>query len=167
MAPRIAHVVTPVTVPPHSELAIAQPIVFESMRRAKKENVELLAVPFADENIIPSGFTKAGELTRSAKDLSGYNITRKLPILSDILHAAAQSSGAEYLIYINADIILAPNFYHEVTKLIEQGHDAFVINRRTVSDHWKSVDDLPKIINEEGRRHPGYDCFIFPRSQLH
>jgi hypothetical protein len=48
--------------------------------------------------------------------------------------------------------------------VIDQGHDAFVINRRTIGEHYASPDELPMIWSDIGEPHPGFDCFVFPRS---
>ncbi|MGB3508583.1 MAG: tetratricopeptide repeat protein [Microcoleaceae cyanobacterium] len=68
------------------------------------------------------------------------------------------------MIYTNVDIALQANFYTEVAKFIGQGYDAFVINRRTISDSYQDVIDIPLMYGEKGNPHPDHDCFIFKRS---
>lgn len=59
---------------------------------------------------------------------------------------------------------MQPHFYNEVAKIIEQGYDAFVINRRTIPDKYKNISEIPLMLEEEGKPHGGHDCFIFKRS---
>ena len=136
---RFAHVIQPVRVPPTSDLTMAQPITFESMRRAKAHaahcgiEVELLAARFADEpEVVPKDFRDPGLPIRSVSDHFSFQRPRKLPIFADILRCAQQASQAEYLFYSNVDIALVPHFYETVAHLIAKGHDAMVINRRSL-----------------------------------
>lgn len=166
----ISHIINPVKVPPTSDLFIAQPITFASMIRAKVEakgiiEVDLLSICYSeDEEIIPKGFIKSPNLTRSILDLEVFKRKRKLPLLKDILDACYNHSDADYLIYTNVDIALQPNFYKEIESKISAGLDAFVINRRTIPEHFTSSDQLDKMYAEKGELHKGYDCFVFKRS---
>ena len=118
-----------------------------------------------DHAIIPEGFIKTPDLDRSILDISQFQVPRKLPIIKDILDRLYQVAvDADYLIYTNADIALQPHFYTEVAKLIEQGYDAFIINRRTIPDHYKDISEIPQMYAEKGEPHPGQDCFVFKRS---
>lgn len=166
----IAHIVNPVKVDPASDLFVAQPITFESMRIAKEKtdlriNVQLLAAFFPeDETINPAFLTPTRQLNRSILDFSKNKNQRKLPLLTDILERLYESSTADYLIYTNSDIAVLPFFYNVVTEIIEEGHDAFTINRRTIYSSRVEVKDLPLLYSEIGVPHPGTDCFIFKRS---
>ena len=166
---RIAHLVNPVTVPPTSDLHVAQPITFESMRRARSfaaavVEVELLAAVFADDaGAVPEGFSATDALTRSILDLGRFNVKRRLPLLRDLLDRLHQASDAEYCVYTNVDIALMPYFYLSVVALIERGYDAFVINRRTVSRAFTAVSELPLMYASCGEPHPGHDCFVWRR----
>jgi hypothetical protein len=65
-----------------------------------------------------------------------------------------------------------PHFYLTVKRLIDTGLDAFVINRRTVSDEYRRIDQLPLMYALIGAPHEGHDCFVFrrdlyPRFRLH
>ena len=165
---RLAHLVNPVMVPPHSDLFLAQPITFETMRRAQAHapglKVELLTAQFAeDRSLVPSGFTRTPDLTRSILDFGRFTRRRRLPLVRDLfdrLHAASQ---AEYFIYTNVDIALMPHFYLSVAALVDQGYDAFTINRRTIGTTWTRIDDLPLMYAEVGEPHPGHDCFVWRR----
>ena len=164
---KLLHIVNPVKIGPQSDLFKAQPITFESMRRAAEYNkevqVELLSTQYPeDEEIIPEYFTNTGNMNRSVLDVGSFELQRKLPILRDILQKAhASGHSGDYIVYTNSDIGLMPYFYEFVANKINSGLDAFVINRRTISaDH--SIEDFVSIYADPGVKHPGFDCFIFP-----
>lgn len=166
---RIGHIINPVKVPHQSDLHIAQPITFESMKIAREfargsVEVELWSSQYReDREIIPDFFLKTDDLTSSILDLKKFKIKRKLPFIKDILDELEKNSRAEFFIYTNADIALMPNFYLSVAAFINQGYDAFAINRRTITDKYKYVEELPLMYAEAGEKHPGWDCFIFKR----
>lgn len=167
---RIAHIVNPVDLGPPSDLFIAQPITFQSMRLARELakssaiDVELWTAQFPeDHRVLPEGFETTRDLTRSVIDLGHFSRTRKLPLLVDILDRLKEASRADIFIYTNVDIGLQPTFYLAVANLIARGHDAIVINRRTVRGDFPHPADLPLICAATGARHPGFDCFVFKR----
>ena len=166
---RFAHILNPVAAKPPSDLCIAQPITFESMRVAKEQaknicQVELFSAQYPeDHDPIPDYFTKTPNLTRSMQDMENVKNAKKLPLLRDILNSLYAISDAEYFIYTNVDIALQKNFYTEVNKFIDQGNDSMVINRRTISDKHTEISDLTKMYVETGDPHIGYDCFVFKR----
>ncbi len=126
--------------------------------------VTLLTAQYAEDRpIVPKGLTPTPDLERSVLDLGSFQKNRKLPLLKDILDRIYNATDAEYLIYTNVDIALMPNFYITVNKFIEAGYDAFVINRRTISDKYKCIDEIPLMYSETGKSHIGHDCFIFRR----
>ncbi|HRH93570.1 MAG TPA: hypothetical protein PKV72_03480 [Candidatus Peribacteria bacterium] len=166
---RIAHIVKPMIAPEGSEHAVAQPITFETMRRAKAAAkdvavIEHWATCFPNEQpAVPPDFRSAAPLKRSVGDIASFRIRRPLPIFRDVLERLYDASQAEYFIYTNVDIALQPHFYTEVVKFIAQGYDAFTINRRTLPGHYSRVDQIPAMCAEPGTAHPGYDCFVFRR----
>jgi hypothetical protein len=166
----IAHIVNPVLVDPSSDLFLAQPITFESMRRARVEvlpklRVTLYSAQYAeDKKIVPRDFLLTADLTRSVLDVGEFNIPRKLPLLRDILARLYDASMADYLIYTNVDIGLQPHFYSAVVDYIHAGYDSFVINRRTIPATNASASDIEALYAETGIPHRGWDCFVFPRS---
>lgn len=160
----IAHIINPVKAKEDSELFIAQPIVFEAMRKAKDfadgVDVKLFSAQYQeDAEIIPDYFQNTANL-KNAVQINGK---KKLPLIKDILQRLYESSSAEYFIYTNTDIIVLPQFYETAAKIIEQGYDAFIINRRRIPKTYKSVNDLPFIYSDIGKSHPGFDCFVFKR----
>ncbi len=170
----ITHIINPVNATEGSELFIAQPIVFESMRKAKAfaENVDvkLFSAQYAeDSEVVPDYFQKTENLENSILPIAiGINGKKKLPLIKDILSRIYETpiaigATAEYFIYTNTDIIVLPQFYETVAKIIEQGYDAFIINRRRIPKVYNSVNDLPFIYSDIGKSHPGFDCFIFKR----
>lgn len=166
---KLAHIINPVAVKESSDLFIAQPVTFESLRVAKQfadsavEVSQYTAQYPEDHSIIPDSFVRTSDLDRSVLDLGAFQVPRKLPLIGDILGRLYDASDAEYFIYSNVDIALMPNFYVTVNAIIEAGYDAFVINRRTIPSQYRSARELPLMYAEVGHSHPGYDCFIFRR----
>jgi hypothetical protein len=166
----IAHLVNPVRSPIDSDLACAQPLTFESMRRAAEQasdaaRIELLTAQYPeDHEIIPPYFTRTPDLDRCVADLHPFTVYRKLPLIADLVERLYSGSSAPWLVYTNVDIILHPTFYRQVVARIRSGLDAFIINRRRVPNHYRSVEDLPQIFSLAGALHPGFDCFVFHRS---
>jgi hypothetical protein len=166
----LAHIIHPGVVDPASDLVIAQPITFESMRIARdfaagRVDVNLYAIQHHDEErlALPGCFVRTPDLTRSVGDIKAFAVRRKLALLKDILDALYAADPADYLIYTNVDIALLPHFYWMVSQIIAQGYDAFAINRRTIPGKYKSVDEIPLMYAELGEPHPGWDCFVFRR----
>ena len=170
---RITHIINPVKVGDHSDLFHAQPVTFESMRVARdftrtsnsKVDLELVTCQFEEDlEIVPDYFHPLPNLTKSVLDFGTFKVDRKLPLISDILQAAVQYGDWDYMIYSNSDIALMPHFYTSVVKFLEDGYDGIIINRRTISDEYKEVADLPLMFAQIGENHPGYDCFILSKS---
>ncbi len=166
---KIAHIINPVVVGEASDLFVAQPITFETMKIAKKFaeskiEVDLLTAQYPEDRaLVPAGFQLTPDLARSVLDLGSFQKPRKLPLLADILDRLYAATDAEYLVYTNVDIALLPNFYVAVNALIDKGHDAFVINRRTIPAHYRRPAEIPLMYAEAGEKHPGFDCFVFKR----
>lgn len=166
----LAHIVNPVIVPESSDLFLAQPITFETMRRARAAardvaDVVLLSAQFPEDRaLVPDDFVPTPDLERSALDLAEFKIPRKLPLVKDILDRAYRHSPhADFLVYTNVDIALMPHFYTAVERYIDRGLDALVINRRTISAEHQEIDALPLMYAQAGKPHSGYDCFVFRR----
>lgn len=166
---KIAHIINPFNANPSSDLFTAQPITFESMRRAKeraqgKVEVELWSAQYPeDRNMIPDDFLSTRDLDRSVLDLGSFEKSMKLPLIDDIVRRLYEESDAEYLIYTNVDIGVYPEFYEKVNEFIDEGLDAFIINRRRLPAHFLEVNQLDQIYQETGKKHPGFDCFVFHR----
>lgn len=166
----LAHIVNPVNVSATSDLGIAQPITFETMRRAREHasavvDVGLFTTQYPeDASTVPSGFTRTQHLERSVLDVGVFRHTRKLPLLKDILERLFEATDAQYLIYTNVDIGVQLHFYATIRLLIETGYDAFAINRRTIDSRFDRVSEISLMYASVGKAHPGWDCFIFPRS---
>ncbi len=167
----LAHIINPVIADSSSDLVIAQPITFETMRSAREftgdsANIDLYAIQLHNEPRIslPHIFSRTPDLTRSVTDIKTFKQKKNLPLIKDILDTLYEYGQAEYLIYTNVDIALQPYFYRFISSIIGQGYDAFVINRRTITDKYTSSDQIPFMYAEIGESHKGYDCFIFKRS---
>jgi hypothetical protein len=166
----IAHIINPFKADKLSDLFIAQPITFESIVNAKEKaknvvKIELLSAQFEeDSSFIPNDFKQTKHLTQSVLDKHSFLTKIKLPLLFDILERLYLESEAEYLIYSNMDIGLYPDFYLQVNAFINQGYDAFIINRRRLPSKYSKPSELSAIYEDRGKPHPGFDCFIFHRS---
>jgi len=169
---RITHVINPVRIGTHSDLNRAQPITFQSVKIAKELarlqgiEVELLSVQYEeDKEIIPSYFKIAPSLVESVLDYGEFMKPRKLPLVRQILEKAYEcSEDSEYIVYTNVDISVQPYFYVFIAAQVDKKLDAFVINRRTISNDYARPEELPLMYAEIGAEHPGYDCFVFKRS---
>lgn len=94
------------------------------------------------------------------------------PLLSDIFDIARRTSDAPLLAYVNADILLFPEFV-DIAKRIAASEEKFLLvgqrwdldQREPIdfSDGWEAR--LKEEIRTRARRHPigGSDYFIFPR----
>lgn len=167
---KVAHIVNPVIVKESSDLFVAQPITFASMKTAQDYaqsqgiEVKLYSAQFSEDHaIVPPFFIRTPDLDRSTLDIKNFKIKRKLPLIGDILDRLHELSEADYFIYTNVDIAVLPNLYVTIAELINQGYDAFIINRRTISNKYKTIEEIPLMYSELGNKHPGLDCFVFPR----
>jgi hypothetical protein len=167
--PEIAHIINPVKADKNSDLFLAQPITFETMRIARDfargdPRVHFFSAQFMEDRpAVPQGFTPTADLERSVLDTAAFSKARKLPLIKDVLRRLYEATSADYLIYTNVDIALQPYFYRSVRSLIAAGYDAFVINRRTIPDRYRTVEEIPSMWAEAGEPHPGWDCFVFAR----
>jgi hypothetical protein len=169
----LAHIVNPVSVGPASDLFLAQPITFETMRRARAFahtnegiRVDLFTAQYAEDCTEIPGFKATPNLERSVMDFGAFTVERKLPLIADVFARLYDASKADYFIFTNVDIALKPEFYVSVAKLIERGVDAAVINRRTVTAGAEQARDLDWLYRQAGEKQPGWDCFLFRNSLL-
>lgn len=165
-----AHIINPVIVQPTSDLFVAQPVTFETMRIARdfaagQVAVKLLTTQYPEDRaLVPDDFTATPDLERSVLDLAPFNIKRKLPLLRDIVERLYEAAPeADYLIFTNNDIGVMPYFYVAVNALIDSGYDALVINRRIVLSDYRTLAEIPLMYAEADQKHEGHDCFVFRR----
>ena len=172
---RLAHIINPVKASPSSTLFDIQNITFSSIRIAKNFaeshsedfQIDLFTTQYAeDREIIPADFTKRKDLERSVLDCATFAIPRKLPFLTDILARLSDIPNADYYIYTNVDIALMPHFYLAIKSYAEEEYCSFVVNRRTISEDNISTSNLVTMYSEIGKKHQGYDCFVFKREIL-
>jgi len=168
---KILHVLNPFHAAPQSDNYLAQPITFTSMADAVDfardyVKVEVLNLHMPDEDPVKhSVFTHTKALTRSSKELLP-EYPRSLPLLADILKQAAVHEDCEWIVYTNVDIALTPSFYRRVLEYVDKGHDAIVINRRTITKRISAVDQIGEAYGQIGDKHPGFDCFVFRRDLI-
>jgi len=168
---RIPHIINPYRTEAGSDAGRIQQVTLRSLTDAVSfsgnDGVTLLAAVFEeDAPAVPGGFTIAPFLNRSVLDIGTFSHPRPYPLIADILQRAYSMSDAEFVIYTNMDIIVQPYFYEAVRQLLRDGADALVINRRRIADLGQTADDLPLILAETGRSHPGFDCFVMHRSLI-
>ncbi|MGB0918336.1 MAG: hypothetical protein ACPGU4_12155 [Flavobacteriales bacterium] len=168
--PTITHIVNLFQPAKTSDLKLAQEVTIASMVRAKNNasnpaNIQLFSAQTAtDLEIVPKEFFATKNLERDVTNLGEFSKPLPLPLISDILDRAYHESDSEYLIFTNVDIGLHLNFYQQVLDFIDDGHDAFMINRRRIPAKFTSASQLDEMLEETGMKHPGFDCFVFHRS---
>ena len=114
-----------------------------------------------DEDFAREFFEQVVLLERSVQDIARFRVTRKLPLLFDLLETVnSLPSPFDYVIYTNTDICVMPGFYLLANALADLGFDAITINRRCLAHY--SYDPLlrPLLMAELGSPHGGFDCFI-------
>lgn len=170
-----SHIVNPVPADPSTHLGMVQPVTFESMRRAasfardSNIDVDLYSTGYdAEGELAGEGFTVTRALDRSLLDFIKPQRPRPLPLLHDIIDRLYETSRDDvdqhYLVYTNVDIGLMPNFYAALPQLLGQAAKSLVINRRTIAAEPFDPAALPLIYAQVGEPHPGFDCFVFPRT---
>ena len=166
----IAHIINSVVVPKNSDLFVAQPITFETMRIARdfaapSVKVSLFSAQYPEDRpLVPNYLTMTQDLDRSILDVAKKAGRRKLPLIKDILDRLYEASNADYFVYTNVDIGLKQEFYLAIADCIEEGYDAFSITRRTISGRFQTIEEIPQLYLEIGEPHAGFDCFVFRRS---
>lgn len=126
--------------------------------------VELWSAQYPeDREVVHPDFRMTRDLDRSVLDMGTFEKQMKLPLIGDIMDRLYESSDADYLIYTNVDIGVYPDFYRRIHQYIEEGLDAFIINRRRLPEHFTKVEQLSEIYDQIGKKHPGFDCFAFHR----
>lgn len=171
MTIRFAHILNTVAPEENKELASVQELTFRSMIEALKwtagqPHVEHLSAQFHNaRSFLPKEIRPTSDLISNAADVGALRTNKRLPLISEILSRLNESQNATHFIYTNADICVMPYFYAACAKYIEAGHDAFVINRRRLKMKFLNAD-LPETYAEAGKKHIGYDCFVFARPLL-
>ena len=167
--PTIAHIVNLFQPSEKSDLKLAQEVTIASMIKAKlatqnPENIKLVSAQTeTDLIVVPKEFEATKNLGRDVSTEYVFSKPLSLPFIADILERAYNETEADYLIFTNVDIGVQPSFYTQVLEKINQGHDAFIINRRRIPAKFSSADQLDAIQSEKGKKHPGFDCFVFHR----
>lgn len=165
----VAHIINLFQPSETSDLKLAQEVTVASMIMARNacsqsDAIELLSAQTKDDRkMVPSEFRATADLDRDVTDIHPFEKKMHLPLLFDILNRAYCESEADYIIYSNVDIGVQPHFYDAVLEFIEQGFDAFMINRRRIPAKFHSVEEMELMFSEKGMKHPGFDCFVFKR----
>jgi len=94
------------------------------------------------------------------------------PLVSSLFELARRSSSSALLAYINADMLLTPEFVRLAKLVHDQVEKFLIVGQRWDLDVRQALDFKPgwderltKDVSERGRLHPpgGSDYFIFPR----
>lgn len=94
------------------------------------------------------------------------------PLVSSIFELARQRSQAPYLVYLNADILLMPDFPVAVSQVGKQAERFLIVGQRWDLDVCQAMDFRPgwearlrQEVLKRGALHPpaGSDYFAFPR----
>lgn len=169
------HIVNPVKVGPSSDLFMAQPITFESMKAAKKKaitqdeqiKIQLVACGYPEDfEIFPDQFDHKHTLKDTIQDLDRFQDGKKLPFISEILQIGNDQKEVDYVIYTNVDIGLYPDFYLQLRDLIAKGFDAICINRNTLPNGDFSATNLERLYTLPMQAHEGIDCFVMHRELI-
>ena len=94
------------------------------------------------------------------------------PLLSSIFQIAHEASDSEFIVYVNTDIILPPNFQEVVQAVAKQADDFLAVGHRwdldvreklTFPANW--AEALKTTVQERGKLRGSFaiDYFIFPR----
>ena len=166
---RFAHLMNTYSTPPGSDTDRIHQATYASMQTARdfsadKHTIGFISVQLPeDRDSAPDMFLKSDDLQRSVLDLHSFNVSRKLPLLFDILQQGIGVAGdAEYVIFTNTDINLMPHFYTGISRMIDYGFDVIVVNRREIPDYSTDPGLASLMYSDYGNPHEGYDCFVFP-----
>ena len=161
---RIRHVIPTVGGSAPAQLVEVQDVTFRSIERALRcvdpdVDVDVRAVRFPDEPVDAPWLTDVPILERSILDLGEFTIPRRLPLLPDVLSGLGDPSEYDVAVFTNVDIAIQPLFYDLISGIVDDGYDAFTINRRTVFPRFARTS-LARLAATGGAVHPGHDCFV-------
>ena len=123
-----------------------------------KHDVRVVVANFHHEpSAVTHSFERIPVLTADAQEI--FPSLPRLPFLKDALRLQVQS---DWVIYSQADIIVAPFFYERIATEIDKGFSSFSINRRTVKRVEGASDPLAEIWSQVGISHKGTDCVVMP-----
>jgi hypothetical protein len=174
---RFTHIMNPYLGQNAGDDRTVQELTFETMRMAARVAAPSVTVRFVgvtnahEIELVPPDFIAAAPLTRSVIDFATFKHPRAMPLVFDVLdHGIAvpedppEIPGCEdYIIFTNTDISLQPHFYLAVAGFVKAGYDVVDVHRRLLPDYEASVRELPFMLSENGTRHGGCDCIVFPR----
>ncbi|MEP1869073.1 MAG: hypothetical protein ABJJ44_06065 [Paraglaciecola sp.] len=173
MKPKIYHVINPYIVEEGTDDFTVHEKTIQSLLLAREyaenhvdvtfilkvdvEELEYFQKKYTSDFVVVHSFDE----TSASLDVN-FNVPRNLPLLSEIIKLPVGNiERNSHTIFTNMDICLQPFFYCEVVRIIKNGFDCFVINRRTVS---KTLlyKPLEEAFIADGDKHIGHDCFVLP-----
>jgi hypothetical protein len=99
--------------------------------------------------------------------------TQGTPLVSSIFELARQANDAPLLVYVNADILLLPEFLEQAEQTARQVEKFLLVGQRWDLDVTQPLDFSPsweqrlrQTCAQQGKLHPrgGSDYFLFPRA---
>jgi hypothetical protein len=169
------HIINPYKAQENTESAKIQARTLESLSNAAEFSKGIVKVEYIVRTDPKEGDFKSildrlpkytyAPLKLYSSDVGDFTVTRRLPILSDMFTVDITHEKDSYVIYTNMDICVSPFFYTECARLLGNGTECMVINRRTVDKRFIDMS-LQEGFLSEGIDHPGHDCFVFPSAFL-
>lgn len=108
----------------------------------------------------------AAELPRPDSRGPAKGVLHRLGFGRQTHDSGGDQPAEEYIVLTNSDIHLQPTFYKVIGAMIDRGFDVITVNRRTVHADLGSRTFSPLFLADHGENHPGFDCFVFPRSMM-
>ncbi len=172
---RFFHIINPYLCPPATEAFLVQERTLESLVAAEKFAEGVVDVNFivrtdprdgdlrAKLNLPINSTLKA--LKRFSFDVGDFEVPKSLPLLADMFDVDVAAEEGCYVVYTNMDICVTPFFYTECARILRDGCECMVINRRTVEKQYLNLP-LTQGFTALSQNHPGHDCFVFPAAFL-
>jgi hypothetical protein len=140
-----------------------------ALRNWKALGAEVEIIVLGEEDGLAQAATGIGvrHLPNVARNSSGT------PLVNDLFRLARENSSSHLLAYVNADILLLPNFVESARKASLQVEKFLIVGQRwdldvqaplEFSANWSNI--LRQQTQAQGKLHPpmGSDYFIFPRT---
>lgn len=132
-----------------------------AQRSSEIESIALFVVDPKDRHVVE---LEARSLTL-AFEVVECEFDGAMPQAFEVIEAGyRQTDENDCLVFANADICPALGFYDAIDAFLMAGANSMVINRRSVFGFWPGVTGSQLAAFSVGAAHPGFDCFVFPRS---
>ncbi|MAI63942.1 MAG: hypothetical protein CL600_03520 [Alteromonas sp.] len=148
-----------------SDLSIAQPITLHSFvtatERTVSAKVKYAVYLVGDEQVfIPNELDHVKlKINETVRSVPSFENCKPLPFLKSLFANIESYRDDDVIIYTNADISVSPDFYDFLSQKFDEGFDALVVNRKTLSRKYAKISDFDEMLKDKGKSHPGFDCF--------